>query len=175
MDMNMDKDTTMEMYIHMNNNRLDNKRIIDEFSASTTVEITFIIPVFLFTIFAVLWLLFFLYARIKLEADLNRAVTEVSEVLAVEGVKESERIMTDVLSKYIRDYPYFKVYDSFIGIDHGNVTATASLQANVVYGGILGIFTEDMRSTKGSASVKYWNCPKIKRIISVILHRSEGS
>ncbi len=144
-----------------------------DYKASTTVEASLILPVFIFAIFAVLWLLFFMYARIKLEADLNRVAMEVSEVMAVRGEEESDRIMEEILSGYIRDYPYYGVCETEIMSDHGEITATASLQANVIYGGIQGLFTQSMSGTGSSASVKYWDCPKIKRVINVIMQRSE--
>ena len=144
-----------------------------EYKASTTVEIALILPVFIFAIFAFLWLMFFMYARIKLEADLNMAVMEVSEIMAVNEEDETAQIMERILSGYIREYPYYGVYEADIMTDRGEITATASIQANILYGGVQGLFTRGMSGTKSSASVKYWNCPKIKRIISVIMQRGE--
>ena len=145
-----------------------------DFNASATVEAAFILPIFVFAIFAVLWLLFFLYARIKLEADLNRAAVEVSEVLVVMGEKDSVGMKDEILLKHIKDYPYYGIVEKEIEIDHGAVYATASLRANVIYGGISGLFTRGMNSAKSSAVMKCWNCPKIKRIISIIMQENES-
>ena len=144
-----------------------------EYNGSTTVEAPFVIPVIIFAIFAILLLLFFMYARIKLEADLGRAVTEVSDIMAVDGEEEAERVMAGVLEKYLRDYPYYGVYEKEIVSDHGEIIADASLRTTVRWGGIQGRFTQGMNDINSSVSVRYWNCPRIKRIISVILQRSE--
>ncbi len=141
--------------------------------ASTTVEAAFILPVCLFAIFAVLWLLFFMYARIKLEADLNMAVMEVSESVAADGEEELEKLMDEAVSDHLRDYPYYGIQNTDIAADHGEITATASVRSKVIYKGIQGLFTGKMNGTSSSASVRYWNCPGIKRIISVVLQRSE--
>lgn len=144
-----------------------------EYNGSTTVEASFVIPVIVFAIFAILLLLFFMYARIKLEADLVRAATEVSDIMAVDGEEEAERVMAGVLEKYLRDYPYYGVYEKEIVSDHGEIIADASLRTTVRWGGIQGLFTQGMNDINSSVSVRYWNCPRIKRIISVILQRSE--
>lgn len=145
----------------------------NEYNASTTVEAAFVMPVIIFAIFAILRLLFFMYAGIKLEADLDRAVTEVSDLAVVYGEEEAERVMSEILESYIKDYPYYGVYDKRINNDRGEIAADAALQTKVRFGGVQGLFTKGMNELNSSVSVRYWNSPKIKRIISVILQSTE--
>ena len=61
-----------------------------EIDASTTVEAAFVIPLIVIVIFVFFRLLFFMYARIKIDADLDRAAREASERYVLYGAMTGE-------------------------------------------------------------------------------------
>ena len=145
-----------------------------EIDASTTVEAAFVIPLIVIVIFVFFRLLFFMYARIKIDADLDRAAREASERYVLYGAMTGEGSEGSFLNSYIRDYPYYMAEDIDIKKEHGSIVAAASLKSVNKGEGFAGVLMNNMNMINSTTSVNYWNCPTIKRIINVILGMRGG-
>ncbi len=139
---------------------------------SFTVEAALIMPLMIAVIFGVFWLLFYMYARIKTDADLDRAAFEMVQYIAATGKTDDGPGMTVFLDRNIRDYPYFTITDRKMEIGHNGISLEASLKM-MGNRGLSGIFTNKTETVKAAATVKYWDCPKIKRTIDVIIQTKQ--
>ena len=149
-----------------------------ELCASATVEAAFIFPVIIFIIIAYIWLLFFMYARIKLEADVDMALEKALEYFTVTGGFAEDVIPGDHLERYIRDYPYCRLDERTMTLEKGTVSIIGGLNLKVPKGGLTGRFTLGLKTIHISEKQKYYDRAQIKRISSVtkkMLAREEAA
>ena len=137
-------------------------------NASTTVEASFVIPLIIISIMALFWLIFFMYARIKLEADEYLAARKAGEEFVMKEKASVDVLPSDYPAGYIEAYPYYYVEDNSIGLDKGKITVSAHIMRRTRFSGLMGVFTGQTSGISCSESVKYWDNPRIKRVISVV-------
>ena len=139
-----------------------------EMNAVYTVEAAFIFPIMIFVILALLWLFFFMYARIKLEADVDMEAREISRTVAAKDDREEDMITEDLLKKAISGYPYYHYSNGSISTENGKIKVNASLIRNTEY----GFLYEMTGNIDVSGEWYHWDNPRIKRIISVIAEKA---
>ena len=138
-------------------------------NASATVEATFIIPIMIIVIIALFWLMFFMYARIKLEADSDMSAERTAELMAVADTVDMDRIRKAHPEKYISEYPYYDVVDRSILYDDGKITVRSQLGLSGPDKVSPGFISGRINMIRYSRNLKCRTNPKIKRIIHTIL------
>ncbi len=136
-------------------------------NASATVEAAFIIPIIVFSLIAYLWLLFFMYARIKLEADIDMAINKAADCYVLTKKTGEEAIPADLLEAYIKDYPYCRVSERELKIEKNTVTVQSGIRLKAPRGGLIGRFTERFGSVFLTGKLQYCDRAQIKRYITV--------
>ena len=145
------------------------RKVLDlSFAASATVEASLIFPVIIFAIIAFLWLLFFLYARIKLEADIDLALDKAAEYFAMAGKIDEEEIPEGHIDKYIRNYPYCRVSETRMRIEKDTLFLESNLGLMGPKGGLTGLFIRNMKLTKVGGKIRYYDRAQIKRYLSAV-------
>ena len=142
--------------------------------ALATVEAAFLVPLIIIVIFVFFRLLFFMYARIKVDADMDRAAKTAAERYILYGTIGDEGSVSSLLDGCIRDYPYYSPDDTEMKIVHGKIEVRASLDTVNGGEGLSRLLMRNMSRIESATSVKCWNCPAIKRIVSVILGMRGG-
>lgn len=147
---------------------------IKYYEASATVEAALILPLIIMIIFSFLWLLFFLYARIKAEADADLMAAKAGEEIVMEGKRDIERILEDYPEQYIGPYPYYTIRESSIDVEGNEVSVHTGLERSRGPVGKIAELTGIFSYIDYSGKIRIWNNPGIKRIISVILAKLPG-
>ena len=136
-------------------------------NASATVEASFIFPVMIFVIIAYLWLVFFMYARIKLEADADMALNEAVECYVITGKTGEDVIPEDLTERYIKGYPYCTLTEKSLKVDNNDLLIDAGLRLRAPEHGLIGRFTKGMRTASVECGVRYFDRAQIKRYACV--------
>ncbi len=127
------------------------------------------IPLIIIVILVFFRLLFFMYARIKVDADMDRAANIAAERYILYGTAGDEGSIRSVLDSCIRDYPYYMPGNTEMKTGHGKIEVSASLDTVNEGEGLSRLLMRNMNRIESTTYVKCWNCPAIKRIVSVIL------
>ena len=141
-------------------------------TASTTVEAALILPLMLAVIFAFFRLMFFMYARIKLDADLDRSAIEAARYISENGEKDPGTELRLFADKYIQGYPYYTVNSRMIDSERNRIKTTATLKS-MINMGFSGVFVGSTGEIKSSTTVDGWDCPRIKRLIDIAMQMKQ--
>ena len=146
--------------------------MLRQINASSTVEAALILPLIIAVIFGLIRLMFFMYVRIKLDADLDRAATEASLYVSGSGRTVEGPDLLPFINENIDDYPGYTVISRGINKENGRIETRASLKL-MDGSGFTGLFAGYVSELNASVSVRYWDSPKIKRLIDVILRMKQ--
>ena len=137
--------------------------------ASSTAEAAFIMPVIIFVILAMIRLLFFMYARIKIEADTDMTICTASRIFNMEQQVGADMLPQGFEEQYLKEYPHYDITERKITVDKDRITVCGALENNIADFGLSHLFTGSIGRIVYSGTGDYWNNPRIKRIISVAL------
>ena len=131
--------------------------------ASFSIEAAFVVPLIIFGIVGLIWVIFHLYDSVKLSADLDKAVfkmeNEYAEVRKPQGYSDLS------FKSEIEGYFGGAVKEALAERNGRSITATVSVSMNLPESGILGIIVSGIRSLKGVREITIPNRTEITRII----------
>ena len=132
-------------------------------SGSFTLEAAFIVPVIIFAIVGLIWVIIYLYDSVKLVADTDMAVFMTEKEYAEDRMPDSrtEKDIERELGGYIG-----AGVDSASVIRSGRkITAEAEVELDLPREGILGSFVSGIRTIKKVREAHIPNRTEITRII----------